>query len=171
MQALQVVPGGPAWFHPGRSGTIQIGPQNVLGHFGELHPRALAALKAEGPLVAFEVILENIPAPKPKATRAKPLLELSPFQPVERDFAFVVDRAVKAADIVRAAQSVDKKLITNVGVFDLYEGPGIEAGKKSIAIAVTIQPRDKTMTDPEIDGLGQRIVAEVAKKTGGVLRT
>ena len=111
-QALQVVPGGPAWFHPGRSGTIQIGPQNVLGHFGELHPSALEALDAEGPLVAFEVILERIPEPKAKATRAKPALELSPFQPVERDFAFVVERSVKAADIVRAAQSVDRKLIT-----------------------------------------------------------
>ena len=93
MQALQVVPGGPAWFHPGRSGTIQIGPQNVLGHFGELHPRAIAALKAESPLVGFEVILEKIPEPKARPTRAKPLLELSPFQPVERDFAFVVDSA------------------------------------------------------------------------------
>ncbi len=170
MQALQVVPGGAAWMHPGRSGTIQIGPQNILGTFGELHPRALAALKAEGPLVGFEVILENIPAAKAKATRAKPLLELSAFQPVERDFAFVVDNKVKAGDIVRAAQSVDKKLIANVTVFDVYEGTGIEPGKKSIAIAVTMQPRDKTMTDAEIDALGQRIVAEVAKKTGGVLR-
>ncbi len=170
MQALQVVPGGPAWFHPGRSGTIQIGPQNILGHFGELHPRSLAALKAEGPLVGFEVILEKIPEPKAKPTRAKPQLELSPFQPVERDFAFVVDAGVKAADIVRAAQNVDKKLIANVNVFDVYEGKGIEAGKKSIAIAVTMQPRDKTMTDAEIDALGQRIVAEVSKRTGGVLR-
>lgn len=170
MQALQVVPGGPAWFHPGRSGTIQIGPQNILGHFGELHPQVLAALKAEGPLVGFEVILENIPAPKAKATRAKAMLELSAFQPVERDFAFVVDAKVKAADIVRAAQSVDKKLIVGVTVFDVYEGTGIEPGKKSIAIAVTIQPREKTMTDAEIDALGQRIVTEVSKKTGGVLR-
>jgi phenylalanyl-tRNA synthetase beta chain len=170
MQALQVVPGGPAWFHPGRSGTIQIGPQNVLGHFGELHPRAIAALKAEGPLVAFEVILDKIPEPKAKATRAKPLLELSPFQPVERDFAFVVENSVKAADIVRAAQNVDKKLIVGVTVFDVYEGKGIDPGKKSIAIAVTMQPRDKTMTDAEIDALGQKIVVEVSKKTGGVLR-
>jgi phenylalanyl-tRNA synthetase beta chain len=170
MQALQVVPGGPDWFHPGRSGTIQIGPQNVLGHFGELHPRVLAALKAEGPLAAFEVTLEKIPEPKAKATRAKPLLELSPFQPVERDFAFVVDNGVKAADIVRAAQNVDRKLIVAVTVFDVYEGKGIEPGKKSIAIAVTMQPREKTMTDAEIDALGQRIVAEVGKKTGGVLR-
>ncbi len=170
VQALQVVPGGPAWFHPGRSGTIQIGPQNILGHFGELHPRSLAAMKADGPLVGFEVILDNIPAAKPKATRAKPLLELSPFQPVERDFAFVVDSKVRAADIVRAAQTVDRKLIAGVTVFDVYEGPGIEPGKKSIAIAVTLQPRDKTMTDAEIDALGAKIVAEVAKRTGGVLR-
>jgi phenylalanyl-tRNA synthetase beta chain len=170
MQALQVVPGGPAWFHPGRSGTIQIGPQNVLGAFGELHPRALAALKAEGPIAAFEVILDNIPAAKARPTRAKPQLELSAFQPVERDFAFVVDSKVKAGDIVRAAQNVDRKLIAGVIVFDVYEGAGIEAGKKSVAIAVTIQPREKTMTDAEIDALGAKIVAEVGKRTGGVLR-
>ena len=169
-QALQVVPGGPPWFHPGRSGTIQIGPQNVLGHFGELHPSALEALDAQGPLVAFEVILERIPEPKAKATRAKPVLELSPFQPVERDFAFVVDRKVKAADVVRAAASVDRKLIAGVAVFDVYEGPGIEPGKKSIAIAVTLQPRDKTMTDAEIEALAAKIVAEIGKRTGGVLR-
>jgi len=169
-QALQVVPGGPPWFHPGRSGTLQIGPQNVLGHFGELHPRALEALDAEGPLVAFEVILENIPQPKAKATRARPALELSAFQPVERDFAFVVDRTVKAADILRATQSVDRKLITNVAVFDVYEGEGIEPGKKSIAIAVTLQPREKTMTDAEIEAVAAKIVAEVGKRTGGILR-
>jgi phenylalanyl-tRNA synthetase beta chain len=170
MQALQVVPGGPAWFHPGRSGTIQIGPQNVLGHFGELHPRAIGGLKAEGPLVAFEVVLEKIPEPKARPTRAKPLLDVSPFQPVERDFAFVVDNSIKAADIVRAAQNVDKKLVANVVVFDVYEGKGIDPGKKSIAIAVTIQPREKTMTDAEIEALAGKIVAEVTKRTGGVLR-
>jgi phenylalanyl-tRNA synthetase beta chain len=170
MQALQVVPGGPAWFHPGRSGTIQIGPQNVLGHFGEVHPRVLASLKAEGPLAGFEVLLEKIPEPKAKPTRAKAQLELSPFQPVERDFAFVVATTVKAADIVRAAQNVDKKLISNVSIFDVYEGKGVEPGKKSVAIAVTIQPRDKTMTDAEIDAVGQKIVAEVTKRAGGVLR-
>jgi phenylalanyl-tRNA synthetase beta chain len=169
-QAMQVVPGGPAWFHPGRSGTIQIGPQNILGHFGELHPRALEALNADGPLVAFEVILEKIPEGKAKATRAKSALELSAFQPVARDFAFVVGRAVKAADIQRAVQNVDRKLITGVSVFDVYEGPGIDADKKSVALAVTIQPREKTMTDQEIDALAGKIVAEVSKRTGGVLR-
>jgi phenylalanyl-tRNA synthetase beta chain len=169
-QALQIVPGGPGWLHPGRSGTIQIGPQNILGYFGELHPRTLEALRADGPLMAFEVILDRIPAAKQRPTRAKPALELSAFQPVSRDFAFIVDRAVKAGDIVRAAQGVDKKLITDVTVFDVYEGKGIDDGKKSIAIAVTIQPREKTMTDEEIDAVAARITAEVTKKTGGVLR-
>jgi phenylalanyl-tRNA synthetase beta chain len=170
-QAVQVVPGGPTWFHPGRSGTIQIGPQNVLGYFGELHPKTLEALGADGPLVVFEVILERIAEPKARATRAKPALELPPFQPIERDFAFVVDRTVLAGDIVRAAQAADRKLVIRVTVFDIYEGPGIDPGKKSIAIAVTLQPRDKTLTDQEIEAVTGRVVAEVARKTGAVLRT
>jgi phenylalanyl-tRNA synthetase beta chain len=170
MQALQVVPGGASWLHPGRSGTIQIGPQNVLGYFGELHPRALDMLRADGPLIAFEVILDRIPDAKQKPTRAKPVLELSPFQPVSRDFAFIVDRTVKAGDIVRAAQGADRKLITDVTVFDVYEGKGIDDGKKSIAIAVTIQPREKTLTDQEIEAVAAKIVTEVTKKTGGTLR-
>jgi phenylalanyl-tRNA synthetase beta chain len=104
------------------------------------------------------------------------VLDLSAFQPVSRDFAFIVDRAVKAGDIVRAAQGVDKKLITEVSVFDVYqasgnyEAKGIPAGKKSVAIAVTIQPREKTLTDQEIDAVAAKIVAEVTKKTGGTLR-
>ena len=170
MQALQIVPGGAGWLHPGRSGTIQIGPQNILGYFGELHPRTLEQLRADGPLMAFEVILDRIPAAKQRPTRARPVLELSAFQPVSRDFAFIVDRAVKAGDMVRAAQGVDKKLITDVTVFDVYEGKGIDDGKKSIAIAVTLQPREKTMTDEEIDAVGSKIVAEVTRRTGGVLR-
>jgi phenylalanyl-tRNA synthetase beta chain len=170
MQALQVVPGSASWLHPGRSGSIQIGPQNVLGHFGELHPRTLEALGADGPLIAFEVVLDRVPDAKQRPTRAKPVLELSAFQPVSRDFAFIVDRAVKAGDLVRAAQGVDKKLITGVTVFDVYEGKGIDNGKKSVAIAVTIQPREKTLTDQEIDAAAAKIVAEVTRKTGGTLR-
>jgi phenylalanyl-tRNA synthetase beta chain len=171
MQGVQVATGKalPGWLHPGRSGAIQIGP-NVLGYFGELHPRVLEQLGADGPLVAFEVILDRVPDAKQRPTRAKPSLELSAFQPVSRDFAFIVDRKVSAGDIVRAAQGVDKKLITSVGVFDVYEGKGIDPDKKSVAIAVTLQPRDKTMTDAEIDAVGAKIVAEVSKKTGGVLR-
>jgi phenylalanyl-tRNA synthetase beta chain len=168
--ALQVVPGGASWLHPGRSGTIQIGPQNVLGTFGELHPRVLEKLGADGPLIAFEIVLDRIPDAKQRPTRAKAAIDLSAFQPVSRDFAFIVDRAVKAGDILRAASSVDRKLITGVTVFDVYEGKGIDEAKKSVAIAVTIQPREKTMTDQEIDAVAAKIVAEVNKKTGGVLR-
>jgi phenylalanyl-tRNA synthetase beta chain len=142
----------------------------VLGHFGELHPRALEALAADGPLAAFEVILEKIPEPRAKPTRAKPPLELAALQPIERDFAFVVDHAVPAGDVIRAAASADRKLISKITVFDVYEGAVIEPGKKSIAIAVTMQPREKTMTDQEIEAVANRIVAEVKKRTGATLR-
>ncbi|WP_425106496.1 phenylalanine--tRNA ligase subunit beta [Ancylobacter sp.] len=166
---LQISTDAPAWFHPGRSGTFRLGP-NVIGHFGELHPSVLEALDAAGPLVAFEVLLDRVPEPKTKATRVKPLLELAAFQPVERDFAFVVARGVAAGDMVKAAAGVDRKLITGVNVFDLYEGPGIDADKKSVALSVTLQPREKTLTDAEIDAVAAKIVAEVAKKTGATLR-
>jgi phenylalanyl-tRNA synthetase beta chain len=170
MQGLQIVAGGPSWLHPGRSGTIQMGPKNVFGHFGELHPRTLEALGAEGPLVAFEIILDRVPEPKARRTRAKPPVELSPFQPVERDFAFLVDRTVTADDLVHAAQGVDRKLITDIAVFDVYEGAGVDPDKKSIAIAVTLQPRERTLTEPEIDSVSAKIVAEISRRTGGVLR-
>src|SRR6516162_7315695 len=136
-----------------------------------MQPRRVKVLAAEGPLVAFEMVLERIPEPKARATRAKPQLELSPFQPVERDFAFVVPRSARASDIVRAAQGVDRKLITNINVFDVYEGSGIEPDKKSVAIAVTLQPREKTMTDEEIEAVSAKIIAEVSKRTGGILRS
>jgi phenylalanyl-tRNA synthetase beta chain len=167
---LQIVPGGPAFLHPGRSGTIQLGPKLVLGWFGELHPATLEALDVEGPIAASEVILERVPEPKARPTRTKPRLDLSPFQPVSRDFAFVVDRTVSADAVVRAAQGADKNLVVSVEVFDLYEGKGIEPGKKSIAIAVTLQPREKTLTDTEIDAVAAKIVAEVTKRTGATLR-
>ncbi len=167
---MQLVSGAPAWFHPGRSGTLQFGPKNIVGWFGELHPRALEAIDAEGPIVAFEIILDDIPAPKARPTKTKGKLDLPELLPVERDFAFVVDRAVKAADILRFARGAERALITDAGVFDVYEGPGVDAGKKSVAISVTLQPRDKTLTDAEIDSVAAKIVAEVLGKTGAVLR-
>jgi phenylalanyl-tRNA synthetase beta chain len=171
MDKLQIVAGGPAWMHPGRSATIQLGPKLVLGYFGELHPAALEALDVKGPLAVAEVILDRIPEPKARATRTKPKLELSPFQPVARDFAFIVDRTVAAADVVRAAEGADKNLVARVEIFDLYEGKGIGEGKKSIAIAVTLQPREKTLTDAEIEAVAAKIVDEVKKKTGATLRS
>jgi phenylalanyl-tRNA synthetase beta chain len=167
---LQVAPGGPAWFHPGRSATLQFGPKAVIGHFGELHPRALKALDVEGPIAAFEILLDLLPAPKAKPTRIKPKLELSDLQPLSRDFAFLVDRAAKAGDLVKAVAGADKSLITNVDVFDVYEGVGVPEGKKSLGVAVTLQPREKTLTDAEIDAVAQKIVAEAERKCGAELR-
>ena len=111
---LQIVPGGPSWFHPGRSATLQFGPKAIVGHFGELHPRALKALDVEGPIAAFEIILDALPAPKAKPTKIKPKLELSDLQPVSRDFAFIVDRAAPAGDLVKAVQGADRALIADV---------------------------------------------------------
>ncbi|WP_025029704.1 phenylalanine--tRNA ligase subunit beta [Nitratireductor aquibiodomus] len=167
---LQIVAGGPDWYHPGRSGTIRLGPKIVLAAFGEIHPRTLEALDAEGPICGFEVFLDAIPEPKAKATRTKPRLDLSPFQLVRRDFAFVVDKSVEAATIERAAAAADKKLVTGVRVFDIFEGPSLGEDKKSVAIEVSIQPRDKTLTDEELEAIAGRIVANVGKQTGGTLR-
>ena len=170
LDKLQITAGGPDYLHPGRSGTIQLGPKLVLAVFGELHLATLEALDVEGPLAVSEVILDRIPAAKAKASKAKPALALSPFQPVRRDFAFVVERAVAAAEIIAAAKGADKNLVSAVEVFDRYEGKEIGAGKKSIAIAVTLQPRQKTLTDAEIDAAAAKIVEEVKKRTGAVLR-
>ncbi|GGH33976.1 phenylalanine--tRNA ligase beta subunit [Alsobacter metallidurans] len=167
---LQVVAGGPAWFHPGRSGTLQFGPKMVVGWFGELHPRALEALDVKGPAVGFELILDMLPPPKAKPTKVKPKLTLSDFQPIARDFAFVVDRSVAAGDLVKAAQAAERQLVSAVDVFDVYEGPGVPDGKKSVAIAVTLQPTEKTLTDVEIEAVANKIVAEAQKKTGATLR-
>ena len=168
---LQVVPGGPAWLHPGRSGTLQFGPKNQIGTFGEIHPRVMKALDLKGTLVAFEIVLDALPLPKFKPTKVKPALALSDFQPVSRDFAFVVGRDVPAGDVVKAAQAAERKLITGIDVFDLYEGTGIPDGSKSVAIAVRLQPVDKTLTDAEIEAVSARIVAEVTRKTGASLRS
>jgi phenylalanyl-tRNA synthetase beta chain len=163
--------GGPAWYHPGRSGTIKLGPKTVLGTFGEFHPKTLEALDASGPLCGFEVFVDAIPEPKAKPTRTKPRLDLSPFQQVKRDFAFVVDRTVEAGALTRAAAAADRKLITGVRVFDVFEGASVGEGNKSIAIEVAIQPVERTLTDEDFEALATRIVDNVAKQTGGTLRS
>lgn len=168
---LSVEPGGPAWYHPGRSGTIKLGPKTVLGTFGEFHPDTLDLLDADGPLAGFEIFVDAVPEPKQKPTRTKPKLDLSNFQAVKRDFAFVVDRKVQAGEIVKAALSADKKLVTGVSVFDVFEGKALGEDKKSVAIEVAIQPVEKTLTDEDFEALAARIVQNVQKQTGGVLRT
>jgi phenylalanyl-tRNA synthetase beta chain len=167
---LQIEAGGPGWYHPGRSGVIKLGPKTVLGSFGEFHPKTLEVLDVSGPLAGFEVFVDAIPEPKAKPTRTKPKLELSAFQAVKRDFAFVVDKAVEAGTLTRAALAADKKLITGVSVFDIFQGASLGPDKKSVAIEVSIQPVEKTLTDEDFEALAGRIVESVKKQTGGVLR-
>jgi len=167
----QVVAEPAPWAHPGRGGRVQLGPKLILGWFGELHPALLAELDLEGPVAAFEIDIDALPAPRSKATKAKPPLGLSDLMPLSRDFAFVVDKDVAAGSILKAAQSADKKLITGVSVFDIYEGEHVGADKKSVAIEVAIQPADKTLTDEEIDKISTSVVAAVEKATGGTLRS
>lgn len=167
---VQIVAKAPSWYHPGRSGSIQLGPKLTIATFGELHPSVLAALDVDGPMVAAEVTLDLVPLPKAKATRTKPPLALSPFMPVRRDFAFVVDDKVEAAKIVKAAQGADRKLIGAVNLFDVYRGDHVAAGEKSVAIEVTLVPAERTLTDEDIETVSKAIVASVAKMTGGTLR-
>ena len=161
--------GAAEWYHPGRSGTLALGPK-VLAYFGELHPKILAAFDLKGPVCAFEVFLDAIPEPKTKG-KARTAFAPSQFQAVERDFAFVVDAKVTAEDVVKAARGAERALTESIAVFDVYEGKGVAPGKKSLAVSVRLQPKDKTLTDAEIETIAGKIVDAVTKATGGSLRT
>ena len=165
---LQVSTDAPGWYHPGRSGGLRLG-QVVVAWFGEVHPKVLAAMDLRGPVTAFEVFLDRVPAPRAKGP-ARPMLRLLPFQPVTRDFAFVVDTGVAAERLLKAAAAADRRLISDVRLFDEYAGQGVEPGKKSLAIAVTLQPQDATLTEEQIAEVSGKILAQVQKHTGGTLR-
>lgn len=167
---LQTSRAAPRWYHPGRSGALSLGPGKPLGFFGEVHPAVLRALGVDGPVFAFEAFIDRVAPAKPKATKTKKALAAADLLPLRRDFAFVVDQTTPAEAVMRAAAGADRALIASVSLFDVYQGKGVEAGKKSLAIEAVIQPRDKTLTDAEIEALCARIVAAVAKATGGVLR-
>jgi phenylalanyl-tRNA synthetase beta chain len=158
----------PEWYHPGRAGTLRLGPK-LLGYFGELHPGVLKEMDVDGPAAGFEIILDHVPLPRAKG-RARAPLALSPFQPVERDFAFVVDEALPAESLLRAARGVDKQLVADVRLFDVYVGPGLGEGKKSLAVTVVLQPEEATLTDEALDAFSQKLIAAVEKATGGNLR-
>jgi phenylalanyl-tRNA synthetase beta chain len=170
MDRVQVTADPPAWYHPGRAGTIRLGPKTVLAHFGEIHPRFVSALDLRGPAVGFEVFLDAVPIPK--SLRQRPPLKLSPFQAVERDFAFLVDDTVNAEQLLRAADGVDKKgeLVRHIKLFDAYKGKGVPDGKKSLAITVLLQSDTATLTEEQIEAFSKILVAEVMKRTGGTLR-
>jgi phenylalanyl-tRNA synthetase beta chain len=167
---LQAAAEAPAWFHPGRSGVLRLGPKNILAAFGEVHPRVLDAMDVDGPVAAFEVFIDAIPVPKARPGRSRPPLEASDLQPVRRDFAFVVDDAVTADTLIRAARGADRTLIAAVDLFDVFAGCAMGEGRKSLAIEVTLQPVERTLTDEEIDKVSRAVIAAVEKATGGTLR-
>lgn len=169
VDSLRLGPPEAVWLHPGRGGVLALG-QKPVAWFGEVHPAILRALDVEGPALAFEIDLDALPSPRAKGSKAKPALTLSELMPLTRDFAFVVEETVAAGDLVRAAAGADKALIAEVTLFDVYRGPGVEAGKKSLAIEVTLQPREKTLTEKDIEAFSARLVAAVGKATGGTLR-
>lgn len=162
-------PRQPHW-HPGQAASLKLGPKVTIGHFGALHPRVLKALDVDGPVFGFELNLNALPQMKAKTTKTKPVLEKADLTPVRRDFAFVVSEDTGAGAIVKAATGADKTLIRAVDVFDVYQGQGIEPGHKSIAVEVTLQPRGETLKDQDIEAISEKIIAAVAKSTGGVLR-
>jgi phenylalanyl-tRNA synthetase beta chain len=167
MDSLSVSADAPDFYHPGRSGTVRQGPRLVLATFGELHPRVLQALDWTGPAAAFEVFLDRMPEPK-RRRRAPP--DLPAFQPVRRDFAFLVGADVPADAVLRAARSAERALTAAAHVFDVYEGDKVPPGQKSVGIEVVFQPRERTLTDAEIEAAGAKVVTAVAKATGGALR-
>lgn len=167
---LMITADAPDYYHPGRSGTIKLGPKNILGHFGEFHPNVLEGLDASGAHAGFEVYLDSLPEGKKKASKTKPRLDLSDLQALTRDFAFVVDDSISADKILKAAKGADKKLITAAKVFDLFAGPSLGEGKKSVGIELTLQPMQATLTDEDLDALMAKVVASVTKATGGELR-
>lgn len=162
-------PRQPHW-HPGQAASLKLGPKVTVAHFGALHPRVLKALNVDGPVYAFELNLNALPQMKAKTTKTKPVLNKADLTPIRRDFAFLVSDDTAAGAISKAAMSADKSLITNIETFDVYQGQGIEPGHKSIAIEVTLQPRGENLKDQDIEAISEKIVAAVAKSTGGVLR-
>ncbi|WP_339819023.1 phenylalanine--tRNA ligase subunit beta [Sulfitobacter dubius] len=166
---VQILRGADEWWHPGRHGNICLGPKKVLGVFGEVHPRVLAAMDVKGPAMAFTIWPTEVPLPR-KSGATRPALQISDLQAVERDFAFVVDADVEALTLVNAAKGADKSLIEDVRVFDEFIGGSVGEGKKSLAITVRLQPSDKTLKDADIEAVGAKVVEKVTKATGGLLR-
>ena len=168
-EKTQILRGGDPWWHPGRHGRICLGPKKVLGVFGELHPRVLAAMDVKGPVMGFTLWPQEVPLPR-KSGATRPALQINDLQAVERDFAFVVDADVEALTLVNAAMGADKTLIEDVRVFDEFIGGSLGEGRKSLAITVRMRPVDRTLKDAEIEAVGKKIVEKVTKATGGTLR-
>jgi len=162
------------WYHPGRSGLLSLGSSEgpELAYFGEIHPSIIKRLDLRtDSVLGFEIFLDNIPEAKKKIREAKPQFVVSDYQKVFRDFAFVIDEKYSSGEIISLVQKIDKELIKVVKIFDVYQGDNIVSGKKSIAFNVTLEPKDKTLSDNDIDQISKKIISVVQETTGATLRS
>ncbi|MEM1314512.1 MAG: phenylalanine--tRNA ligase subunit beta [Pseudomonadota bacterium] len=166
---LMTLRAAPEWLHPGRSAVLSLGPKTPLAWFGELHPRALEAMDLKGPAAAFSIFIEAVPEPRAKGP-SRGALDASDYPAAERDFAFVMDASVEVDALLRAARGADKQLIESAAIFDVFEGASLGEGRKSVALSVRLQPKDRTLTDEEIDAVAAKVVKAVEKASGGTLR-
>ena len=164
----------PNYYHPGKSGRLFLnkGKDKVVAYFGEIHPNILKSIdiKTES-LVGFEILMDNLKLPKKTLNNQKISFNVSDFQKSERDFAFIVSKDIKAQDLINAVSSVDQNLISNIKVFDVYEGENIPENQKSIAISVTIQSSEKTLNDSDLENINNLIIKTVENKTGAKIRS
>jgi len=162
------------WYHPGRSGLLSLGSTNgtELAYFGEIHPSIIKRLDLRTDnVLGFEIFLDNIPESRKKIREAKPQFVVSDYQKVVRDFAFVIDEKYSSGEIISLVKKIDKELIKSVKVFDVYQGDNIDDGKKSIAFNVILEPKDKTLSDKDIDQISKKIILTVQESTGATLRS
>lgn len=149
-------------YHPGQSGTLRLGPKKILAAYGVLHPTVIKAMGLKGAAVAAEIFLDAIPVKKAKGHMREAFAPPT-LQSLTRDFAFIVDADLPAGDLVRAVKGADKKLITGARLFDLFEGPSVGEGKKSLAVEITLQPVDATLTEEDLKAVSDKVVASAAK--------
>jgi len=162
------------WYHPGRSGLLSlgssIGPE--LAYFGEIHPFIIKKLDLRTDnVLGFEIFLDNIPESKKKIREAKPQFIVSDYQKVVRDFAFVIDEKYESSEIINLVKKIDEDLIKNIKIFYVYKGENIDSGKKSIAFSVTLEPKDKTLSENDIEQISKKIILTVQKSTNATLRS
>ncbi|MBO6491164.1 MAG: phenylalanine--tRNA ligase subunit beta, partial [Pelagibacteraceae bacterium] len=162
------------WYHPGRSGLLSLGSAEgpELAYFGEIHPSIIKRLDLRTDnVLGFEIFLDNIPQSRKKIRETKPQLVVSDYQKVVRDFAFVIDEKYSSGEIIALIKKIDKQLIKAVKIFDVYQGDNIDTGKKSIAFSITLEPKDKTLSENNIEQVSKKIISKIQESTGATLRS
>jgi len=162
------------WYHPGRSGLLSLGSTSglELAYFGEIHPSIIKKLDLRtDSVLGFEIFLDIVPEARKKIREVKPQFIVSDYQKVVRDFAFVIDEKYSSGQIINLVKKIDKGLISDVKIFDIYHGDNISSGKKSIAFNVTLEPKDKTLSENDIEQVSKKIISKIQESTGATLRS